>query len=626
MLKFHTRFLKRYTNMENIISLDDLFHNRIFLIPDYQRGYSWEQRHIGEFLEDLEFLKSESYHYTGTVVLQPLKSPKANDAQGKQYTSVAIVDGQQRLTTIVILLNEIRKILDEIPDQSDELSNGIDNTYIRVKKTNGEDLFKLSLNSDNDHFFKNCIIGDSDSIEGPVISSHKRLESAANQIRTYLLSKINNLNVDTVVWLTKLYMKVANQLKFTIYEIEHEVEVGIIFEVMNDRGKPLTDLEKVKNYLLHVSALIEDASTPTFLTNAVNEAWTTILSQLMYGGLESSADEDRLLRASWLASYDPQSRNWYGGRSVKDRFRYRDYQGNESTLLSQLHTYTQQLREDCVSFCDAYKPSNPSSFPSFASNQSLHTEIVEWSDKLVRIGVVASFLPLFLAVRKRWPNKPSYYLKLIKLCEVFSFRVYLVNEYRADAGQAALYRFAYEVRNKRVSFDNLLSKIRGELEYRCTEKQFRDDLRARDYNWYHWSGLKYLLYEYELALASNKRASTKIKWEQINKNDLKDTIEHILPQNISRIAYWNERFNEEEHEFYLNNLGNLTLTKYNSNLGNKAFPQKKGRLGSAEPCYANSPFFMEQALVQRRHWTIRSIEDRRRKIVNWAIDRWKIDS
>ena len=54
--------------MDNVVSLDELFHKRVFRVPDYQRGYSWEEQQVQEFLEDLELIGSRRYHYTGTVV------------------------------------------------------------------------------------------------------------------------------------------------------------------------------------------------------------------------------------------------------------------------------------------------------------------------------------------------------------------------------------------------------------------------------------------------------------------------------------------------------------------------------------------------------------------------------
>ena len=85
-----------------------------------------------------------------------------------------------------------------------------------------------------------------------------------------------------------------------------------------------------------------------------------ILRQLMASGLEASADEDRLLRAHWLTHYDPQPRQWQGSKSIKDRFALRDHRQDKKRLLRRLHRYTEQLREDCIIYCDAYDPTRSS--------------------------------------------------------------------------------------------------------------------------------------------------------------------------------------------------------------------------------------------------------------------------
>ena len=98
--------------MDNVISLDDLFHKRLFSVPDYQRGYAWGGDQIKDFLDDLDILAPDRLHYTGTVVLHRRSgTPEQEDESGNTYAQVDIVDGQQRLTTIVLLLDAIRKSL-----------------------------------------------------------------------------------------------------------------------------------------------------------------------------------------------------------------------------------------------------------------------------------------------------------------------------------------------------------------------------------------------------------------------------------------------------------------------------------------------------------------------------------
>ena len=99
--------------MNNVVPLDDLFRKRLFRVPDYQRGYSWEEQQVEEFLEDLELLGPQRYHYTGTVVLHESDSvTRPMDRDGNTYVPVEIVDGQQRITTIILLLDGISRSLE----------------------------------------------------------------------------------------------------------------------------------------------------------------------------------------------------------------------------------------------------------------------------------------------------------------------------------------------------------------------------------------------------------------------------------------------------------------------------------------------------------------------------------
>ncbi|MCH7945303.1 MAG: DUF262 domain-containing protein, partial [Armatimonadetes bacterium] len=171
--------------MDNVVSLDDLFHKRVFHVPDYQRGYSWEERQVREFLEDLEMLGPNRYHYTGTIVLHKSSVGVQMGEDGSVYVPVEIVDGQQRLTTIVLLLDGIRRSLAD-SENIFELSRGIKKNFIAAQGSNGQPLFKLSLNQDTDHFFKSSILADQPGVEGPQITSERRLAAAKKQIADFL--------------------------------------------------------------------------------------------------------------------------------------------------------------------------------------------------------------------------------------------------------------------------------------------------------------------------------------------------------------------------------------------------------------------------------------------------------
>ena len=118
--------------------MEDVFAKRLLRVPNYQRGYAWEKQQWAELLEDMEFLSPGKEHYTGTLVLHGGEETR-NDLQGNSYQVCDVVDGQQRLTTVVLLLDAIRR---ELADQ--ELAKGIHDSFIFTRDRNGEKMAKLS--------------------------------------------------------------------------------------------------------------------------------------------------------------------------------------------------------------------------------------------------------------------------------------------------------------------------------------------------------------------------------------------------------------------------------------------------------------------------------------------------
>ena len=105
-------------------SLNDLFKDKMFRIPDYQRGYSWEDKHIYEFIDDLKIIdvnKKENIHYTGMLSLKEFEKEQKEELEEKwiinsdeSITPFYVIDGQQRLTTCVILIQVILSYLKDV--------------------------------------------------------------------------------------------------------------------------------------------------------------------------------------------------------------------------------------------------------------------------------------------------------------------------------------------------------------------------------------------------------------------------------------------------------------------------------------------------------------------------------
>jgi uncharacterized protein with ParB-like and HNH nuclease domain len=229
----------------NLLTPESIFKESLFQIPDYQRGYAWERRQRDELLEDLELLADGRAHYTGTLVLHPAQNgDRVMDKFGNSYAKLNVVDGQQRLATIVLLLDAIREVL--WAEGQNDLASGIKDKFVAVLDRNGQTLPKITLNRDCHQYFLDRVVLERPPVAGPTIRSHRNLANAYDEFRAYLKVRAEK-EADFSSWLMSLRDKVCQQLFFTVYVVDDAAEVGVIFEVMNNRGLQITELEKVKN-------------------------------------------------------------------------------------------------------------------------------------------------------------------------------------------------------------------------------------------------------------------------------------------------------------------------------------------------------------------------------------------
>lgn len=607
--------------MENLYTIGKLFSDRIFRVPDYQRGYAWEQQQCQDFVEDLELLSEGQEHFFGLLILHARSDGVGTvvDQKGHAYDVYDAVDGQQRLTTVVLFLDAIRREMEQF-EALQTLAAGLRETFIATRDMNGVARPKLRLNRDTHDFFYNAILGQGEYIGGPEIRSHELLAQARAQFETYFSEKRRELAGGYTAWLKAQYLKVSQRLTVVVYTVDSDSDAGVVFETMNNRGKDLTELEKVKNYLLYLSGKL-NLPAEHGLADEINDTWTHIFEHLMAAGLGDVRNEDRLLRAHWLMAYDYDRRKWEGSRSIKDRFNLQRYQGHHRDLLEDLSAYLTSLRNATIAFCDVYNPTHSAAFNAFGCDSQSRTRIVKASERFARLGTMATFLPFLIAVRLKGPQDGRLYEQAVDLCETFVFRVYRWMGKRSNTGRSRVLRIAHRLYQGQ-SVDRALDELRQATLYYCPNSRFEARFDQEEENWYRWWGLKYFLYEYEQHLADQAGQDVHMPWELLT--DKQDTIEHILPQTMPPGGYWAERFTPEEHAKYVHDIGNLTLTYDNSVLSNKPFPRKKGKPAQSGT-YAGSKLFIEHALARYDEWTANHIEERREQIREWAVKRWHVE-
>lgn len=613
-------------DLDNLQTFHSLFSQWRFTVPDYQRGYAWGADQWKAMMEDLSTLTDDNDHFTGLLVLHENKEPDVRiKTRGIIKDVYDVVDGQQRMTTIIILLNEIRRAM-EILDSGDlpEIARSIIDTYLFEPGPGGMPVLKMNLDRINRDFFAHNVLEvDGMDIKGVEIQSHKNLDDARTYFRQYLKDKQTEKGEDYDLWLETLYGKVSNQMKVMVYRLRSEADAGVVFESMNNRGKKPNHLDLVKNYLLFLASKLGPELNPK-LTAEINKTWETIFKQLSAAGRPE--DEETLLQMHWYTVYDHDKKHWDGEKEksdlIKRRFSLVNYLDRYDQLYQELENYVRTLRNAVIAYSDLRRPDRAGAFQMYSGDSITRAAIVKYSQKLLRSGPMRPFQPLLIAARLSHPEDADLYLKLVKLCELYAMRVFAIAEKRPSSKEVVLFRLANQFYHGLLSFDTLSENIRRDLLVECPNSLFQNSLSLDNPTpWYGKRGLAYFLYEYEEKLFGSDEPI--VNWQTILEGN-KKTIEHILPQNPEESGYWTDRFSEDERARLTHQVGNLTLTEDNSCLGRKPFPQKKGRLGEA-CCYANSNLKIERQLAELDDWTPEEIEKRQKRLADWALARWNVE-
>jgi uncharacterized protein with ParB-like and HNH nuclease domain len=235
------------------IKIKDFFNGRFFEIPKYQRGYAWEIQNIRELFDDIiESIESNSNHYIGTIVLS-----KSDDDDELFY----VVDGQQRITSITLIISALVKSLSEK-----------DSSYYERFYLKEESRYRLCPLNRDQTFFINLI---ENSVGEPHNKSQRFLKDAIEEI---------NFKVSSIKEKLK-FLKSVEKLEVMEFVENSEGDAIRIFQTVNDRGKVLSNMEKAKSLLIYFSNRYLDKK----LDNTINDYFSDIFE--IYDDIKHAGDE-----------------------------------------------------------------------------------------------------------------------------------------------------------------------------------------------------------------------------------------------------------------------------------------------------------------------------------------------
>ncbi len=626
--------------MADLLPLERVLNDKLFVVADYQRPYAWQEKQLHDLWEDLDLLGREQHHYAGTLVLRQASELPQRTQAGQEVLSFEIVDGQQRLTTSLILLEQLRRRVEVLAKRTiDEgLADDLAETTRDLRRLitvsiGGVTKPRLTLGAELDAFFRDYVLGDEVPYDNVMLEGQRRLLAASRFFAEQIDSVVAGVSDETAARrLIDLRARACFQLGFLVYSVTSVAEVGVLFETLNERGQSLSELEKVKNYLLYMARQLPDARQDE-LVNRINTSWSTIFSNLA----NIRVSDDALLRSHWLATRNPNSRAWRGTTSVKEAFPRSKYvsgsvrlvpegdAGSEATeeawqsLYDDVTDYVRTLAKSSAFMLDLYTPD--ANYASFDRDDAARTR--RYSAALARSGNVANFTPLLLAARLSHPEDGRLYAEVVELSEKFSARAYAICALRSNAGQPAVASAAYDL-YQGADPRGTLDRIAAKLWWLAPDDAVRANFGPQ-INWYDRRSHKYVLYEYELALSKN--TSDLRPFSDFRDTGSRKTTEHVLPQNPAADSDWWDYFDRDEHRRLLNGVGNLVLTYDNSYYSNHEYSVKRGAPGQETPrCFFSLPALAREHEIAQRFetWTPEAIEQRRLAVMEWALQRWSI--
>lgn len=547
------------------LKVSKLIEGRLFRIPDYQRAYSWQSRQRSDLFSDIkEAYQSGREHFMATLVALAKETREIN---ADEFQTVELVDGQQRITTLIILLKAIEKSLSlEIPDEAE------------IKKTLGKLLIKgdehslilLQTNHDSSKVFTTYIR--SGNIEEPKSSTtaDKNLIDAAKECEAFVSNW--NASEGTIV---SLISTVRNKLSVIYHEIQDQATVYRVFEVLNSRGLDVKWIDKLKSQLMAlIFENIENEKTRYEAFNEMKTVWKNIYQAL--GSESKIGDEALRFAGTWATNPRPN-------RIVSEQDATAELTKKAGNTLKGIAEIGQNLEEVVLANLKLFRDNRLRAVTRIAHARFVATAII---------------------LRKLPPKEEKI---LLEKWERVTFRIFELGgaDTRHKVGEYV--RLGHDIYKSSLA----PKEIQVRLDEISKNFSINDVLKSIDWSdcYTNWGEqLRYLLYRYDEYLA--KEAGEKINqsaWNKVWQAEPSSSIEHIQPQSSGAT--------------YIHQIGNLTMLPpgINSSL-NKRPPKEK--FETYIGCGLRATTQVGLDVKEKNNWTEAMIKRRTKKIEDFIRIEW----
>ena len=536
-----------------------------FIIPIYQRTYSWTHDQCNQLWDDIlraSVSDSINGHFIGSIVYI---------SQGLYEVSsvpqVHVIDGQQRLTTLSIMLSALGKIMDEKNVEGEINKKKIDNYYLFNREEEGEKYFKLILTQKDKETFINLI----QDRESPAEYSHQIMDNY-----NFFLEKIRNSDIDV----EKIYQGICKLMIVSISLDRTSDDPQLIFESLNSTGLKLSQADLIRNFVL--MGLDQELQKDIY-----ENFWHPM--EKRFSSMDDSKYFDRFMR-DYLTVKTGQLPNI--GQV---------YESFKEFWIRSKETSIHELMDEVTRHSKYY------SNLIFARFDEPEISEIAKNINTLKVDVVYPFLLEILEDYKNKIISKSELIEIMELAESYVFRRAI-----CEVPPNSLNK-TFANLTKEIDKENYLESLKAAFINKKTYKRFpTDDEFKQSFvikNVYNYRSRHYLL----------DRLENFEHKEPINTGEY--TIEHIMPQNPNLLPEWRDELGEnwqEIHNEFLHTIGNLTLTGYNPELSDRPFIEKRDMKGG----FADSHLRLNHSMANLEHWNKEEIQKRGLEIANLALTIW----
>jgi len=579
-------------------TLEKFYTAKFMRVPAYQRDYAWAPSNVDDLWTDVnEALSTKGTHYLGTFIL----------ARRKGEDTFDIVDGQQRLTTLTMLL---RALVDKLPPSESVKRVVFEDRYIR---SGGR--FRLTLLGENQEFFLKLIAAEDPA---PNTGGQRRLQEAFARIRDRVDDLASGDPKEVGRWIEGI-----EQLYVLEFVEEDEGSAIRTFETVNDRGRPLATLDKVKSFLIYTSSRYLGGFLDSELQSRfgrifrsfdlIKEAGKGLDIQLI---ARDPFTEDSVLRYHFLAY--PSD--------------YHDYRYTAEEVLGQfLKPFSKHLRassaQECKEFIDDYSKDLAKFFEALASLLRRASEEPAYFKVFTNLPLSAQMYPLItrlemlglLAAKPLTGNEAT----LLDMIETADLRVYKT---RGTTPEKDLAQLASE--SRRLPATEIAQRLGEFVEDFMDDSLFRHSLDGNVYE--QNEGARHILLEWDEDAHKKQVGSPSTMPELVRLKELIPTIDHILAQSPTFSTNGRGFADLLQYGEQIHRLGNLTVVERAINsAAQQKTPEQKAqddRLYKASTCPSTRQLGISLTGQHERGEMFGkdSIEKRTTSLIDFCLRRWPL--